>query len=226
MQVPKKKKKKKIRPVDEQGRRRPSLIFLVIASPQKLLDGFKWNLPIVFAYRKQFWSVDKFGRLVPVLDLVKFPIDSLVIASPPRPLVVFLFRSWSQCSSQCLVVQVPVEKMAIFHFSYYRILRNYVLQMWKIRASPSQNWRIRTYLSHLWKIRTNSSQVWQIRSNFSHLWQIRMTFTFERICHMCEEFARICHTCKKTERIIHMCDKYVQILHTSKIRHLWKTRTY
>ena len=42
-------------------RRRPCLIFLVIASPQKLLDGFEWNLPI----------------------------DRLVIASPPRPLVGF-----------------------------------------------------------------------------------------------------------------------------------------
>ena len=28
----------------------------------------------------------------------------------------------------------------------------YVLQMWKIRQSPSQKWSIRTYLSNLWKI--------------------------------------------------------------------------
>ena len=48
----------------------------------------------------------------------------------------------------------------------------------------------------------------------------------ERICHTCEEFARIGHTWEKFERILHMCDKYVRILHTSKIRHLWKTRTY
>ena len=33
-------KKKEFRSVDKHGRRRPSLIFLVIASPQKLLDGF------------------------------------------------------------------------------------------------------------------------------------------------------------------------------------------
>ena len=67
--------------------------------------------------------------------------------------------------------------------------------------------------------------VWQIRSNFSHMWQICLTFTFERICHMCEEFTGICHTCEKFEQILHRYDKYVQILHTSKIRHLWKTRT-
>ena len=33
--------KKEFRSVDKHGRRRPSLIFLVIASPQKLLDGFE-----------------------------------------------------------------------------------------------------------------------------------------------------------------------------------------
>ena len=47
---------------DKHGRRRPCLMFLVIASLQKLLDGFEWNLPI----------------------------DRLVIASPPRPLVGFI----------------------------------------------------------------------------------------------------------------------------------------
>ena len=52
-------------------------------------------------------SVDKFGRLVPGSDLVKFPINRHVISSPPRPLVGFCFRSWSECSPQCLVVQVP-----------------------------------------------------------------------------------------------------------------------
>ena len=57
-------------------------------------------------YRKQFRSFDKFDRLVPGSDFVKFPVDMLVIASPPRPLVGFFFRSWSECSPQCLVVQV------------------------------------------------------------------------------------------------------------------------
>ena len=57
-------------------------------------------------YRKKFRSVDKFGRLVPGSDLVKFPIDRLVIASPPRPLVGFFIRSRSECSPRCLVVQV------------------------------------------------------------------------------------------------------------------------
>ena len=60
----------------------------------------------MYKNRKKFRSVDKFGRLVPGSDLVKFPIDRLVIASPPRPLVGFSFRSWSECSTRCLVVQV------------------------------------------------------------------------------------------------------------------------
>ena len=42
------------------------------------------SFPTMVLYRKKFWSVDKFGRLVPGSDLVKFPIDRLVIASPPR----------------------------------------------------------------------------------------------------------------------------------------------
>ena len=108
----------------------------------------------------------------------------------------------------------------------YHVCHVYVLQMRKICASLSQKWRNRTYLSHLWNICTHSPQVWQIRSNFSRFWQIRLTVTFERICHKCEEFARICHTCGKFERSFRRCDKYVRILHTSKIRHLWKTRTY
>ena len=64
----------------------------------------------MYKNRKKFRSVDKFGRLVPGSDLVKFPIDRLVIASPPRPLVVFSFRSWSECSTRCLVVQVQNKK--------------------------------------------------------------------------------------------------------------------
>ena len=76
----------------------------------------------------------------------------------------------------------------------------------------------------------NQSVILKIRTTntfeFSHLWQIRLIFTFERICNTCEEFARICHRCEKFELILHRCDKYVRILHTSKISHLWKTRTY
>ena len=64
----------------------------------------------MYKNRKKFRSVDKFGRLVPGSDLVKFPIDRLVIASPPRPLVGFSFRSWSECSTRCLVVQVQNKK--------------------------------------------------------------------------------------------------------------------
>ena len=64
----------------------------------------------MYKNRKKFRSVDKFGRLVPGSDLVKFPIDRLVIASPPRPLVGFSFRSWSECSTRCLVVQVQKKK--------------------------------------------------------------------------------------------------------------------
>ena len=72
-------------------------------------------------------SVDKFGRLVPART-VKFPIDRLVIASPPRPLLGF-FRSWSACSPQWLDVQVPKKTdlsktwppSAILYCSYYRI---------------------------------------------------------------------------------------------------------
>ena len=42
-------RKQKIRPVEKHSRRQPSLIFLVIASPQKLLGGFEWNLPVRLA---------------------------------------------------------------------------------------------------------------------------------------------------------------------------------
>ena len=66
-------------------------------------------MPLMYKNKKQFRSVDKFGRLVPGSDLVKFPIDMLVIASPPRPLVGFSFRSWSECSTRCLV-QVQKKK--------------------------------------------------------------------------------------------------------------------
>ena len=87
----------------------------------------------MYKNRKKFRSVDKFGRLVPGSDLVKFPIDRLVIASPPRPLVGFSFRSWSECSTRCLVVQVQNKQKkknicpktwppsAIFDFSSNRI---------------------------------------------------------------------------------------------------------
>ena len=76
-----------------------------ISSEKKIFDGFEWNLPIVFASmpscastkkkkkkkkKKKFRSVGKFGRLVHGLNLVIFPIDRLVIASPPRPLVGFV----------------------------------------------------------------------------------------------------------------------------------------
>ena len=44
---------------------------------------------LVVQVQKKIRSVDKFGRLVPGSNLVKLPIDSLVIASPPRPLVGF-----------------------------------------------------------------------------------------------------------------------------------------
>ena len=64
----------------------------------------------MYKNRKKFRSVDKFGRLVPGSDLVKFPIDRLVIASPPRPLVGFSFRSRSECSTRCPVVQVQNKK--------------------------------------------------------------------------------------------------------------------
>ena len=40
-------------------------------------------------YRQKFRSFDRFGRLAPGSDLVKFPIDSLVIAYPPKQLVGF-----------------------------------------------------------------------------------------------------------------------------------------
>ena len=40
--------------------------------------------------QKKFRSVDKFGRLVRGSDLVKFPIDRLVIASPPTSGRIFL----------------------------------------------------------------------------------------------------------------------------------------
>ena len=47
------------RSVNKHGRRRPSLIFLVIASPQKLLHSFKWNMPIVYASTPSCASTEK-----------------------------------------------------------------------------------------------------------------------------------------------------------------------
>ena len=46
---------------------------------------------LVLQVQKKFRSVDQFGRLVLGSNLVKFPIDSFVIASLPRPLVGFFF---------------------------------------------------------------------------------------------------------------------------------------
>ena len=48
------------------------------------------SIPSCASTEKKIRSVDKFDRLVPGSDLVKNPIDRLVIASPPRPLVQFL----------------------------------------------------------------------------------------------------------------------------------------
>ena len=45
---------------------------------------------LVVQVQKKIRSVDKFDRLLHGLDLVTFPIDRLVIASPPRPLVGFV----------------------------------------------------------------------------------------------------------------------------------------
>ena len=73
--------------------------------------------------------------------------------------------------------------------------------------------------SYDFHIGTNLSHVWRIRTYLSYMWTIR-------IFHRCDKYVRILHTCEKFERILHRCDKYVRILHTSKIRHLWKTRTY
>ena len=82
---------------------------------------------VVQVQKKKIRSVDKFGFLIPGSDLMKFRIDRLVVASPPRPLVGF-FRSWSECSPQCLVVRVPTKNpicqktwppSAIFDFSYH-----------------------------------------------------------------------------------------------------------
>ena len=41
------------------GSRWPSLIFLVIASPQKLLDRLEWNLPVVFASMPASCAIQK-----------------------------------------------------------------------------------------------------------------------------------------------------------------------
>ena len=87
-------------------------------------------------------------------------------------------------------------------------------------ATPHSNPQIYTFF-----VGGGGGRAWK-KWPFSHLWQIRLTFIFERICHTCEEFARICHTCEEFEWILYRYDKYVWILHTSKIRHLWKTRTY
>ena len=69
------------------------LIFLVIASPQKLLGGFEWHLPIRLASVSSCASIKpnsgrstNFIFLAPSSDLVKRSIRHLVIASPLEPL--------------------------------------------------------------------------------------------------------------------------------------------
>ena len=95
--------KKNSGPSTKHGCRRPSLIFLLSHLLRNYLtDSNKTCLLcssqcLVVQIQKKIRSVDKFGRLVPGSNLVKFPIDILVIASPPRQLVRFLFRSWSKC---------------------------------------------------------------------------------------------------------------------------------
>ena len=78
--------------------------------------------------KKKFRSVNKFGRLVPGSDLVKFPIDKLVIPSPSRPSVEF-FRSWSECSPQCLVVQVQ-NGFLLYNWESGFELDSHLLEIW------------------------------------------------------------------------------------------------
>ena len=112
--------------------------FLVIASPQKLLDGFEWNLLLVFAsmpscasteknpVRRQIWLFDsRFG-----LNKISYWLACYRMSSKSTSRICF--RSWSECSPQCLIVQVPKKKKkknlicrktcppsAIFDISYH-----------------------------------------------------------------------------------------------------------
>ena len=107
---------KEFRPVDKHGRRRSSLISLVITSHQYLYltDSNEICLLcspqfLVVQVQKKIRSVDKFDRLVPGSDLMKNPIDRLVIASPPRPLVRFLLDLGQSVPLNVFIV-VQVQK--------------------------------------------------------------------------------------------------------------------
>ena len=150
----------------------------LLCSPQCLVVHVQKTIPV----RRQIWP---FGSRLGLSEISHWQACHRISS---KTTCRIFFRFWSQCFRQCLVVKYQKQSdllknmVAVGHVWFFllsHLLRNYGLQVWKIRASPSQKWRIRTYLTHLWKIRTNSSQVWQIRSNFSHLWQIRLTYTFE-----------------------------------------------
>ena len=134
----------------QHGRRQPSLSFLVIASPQKLRDWFKWHLPIRLASMSSCAIIKpnsgrstNFTFLTPSSDLVKRSIRHLVFASPLEPL------------------KLPDLRHTFSH-------------LWQLHLTFTfericHMWRIRTYFAHMWKIRTNSSRVWQISVNSSHV---------------------------------------------------------
>ena len=180
----------------------------LLCSPQCLVVQVQKRILV----RRQIWS---FGSR---LGLSGFSHWQACYRISSKTTGRMFFKSWSECSPQCLVVQVPKKIRSVEKHG-----RRQPSLIFLVIASPQKllggfEWNLPVRLASV-------SSCASTKPN-SHLWQIRLTFTFERICHTCEEFARICHTCEKFERILHRCDKYVRILLTSKIRHLWKTRTY
>ena len=118
-------------------------------------------------YRKKCRSVDKFGRLVPGSDLVKFPIDRLVIASPPRPLVEFseflvrMFPSMSSCASTKKIRSVEKHGCRRPSLIFLVIASPQKLRIIDVKNSCESFTELKD--SHVFvtsvKIRTNSSQV-------------------------------------------------------------------
>ena len=110
--------KNEFRSVDKHGHRRPSLIFLVSHLLRNYLTDSNETCLLyspqclVVQVQKKLRSVDKLGRLIPGSDLVKCPIDSLLSHLLQDHWSDF-FRSCSECSFQCLAVQVPKQNRSV-----------------------------------------------------------------------------------------------------------------
>ena len=141
---------------------------LVITSPQKLLGGFEWNLPIRLASISIVQEPNQIlvGRqishfLAPSSDLVKRSIRHLVIVS-------LLVHLW----------QIRLT------FTFERICHTC-----KELARVCHTWKIRKNSSHVWQIRANSLKL-NISEKFVPIeiskLVVRIFHTYQNVTYSCE----------------------------------------